>query len=342
MSLTRGTSLQGFPELVEELGGDPAVLLALAHIPADAVGDQDSFINHRGVIAALEAAATATGTPDFGRQLAMRQGLEILGPVGVAARTAATVGAALKAIDQYMAVYSPTLSATIDARPTERYARYDWKVVSDRPPPHRQAAELALGVSLQIFRLLAGPDFTPVSVHFRHEPLTGAKDYTRYFGCPVRFSHPNTGFLFPRAILARPLAADTAVHEVVREYLNTIAVPADVQTTEPVRLLIRRMLPTGGLTLDLVANHLAFHPRTLQRQLEAQGTSFATLVDEVRREDTERYLRDSDIPLGQLAGILGYSEQSVLSRSCQRWFGTSASAYRRSARSHKTAVTPLD
>src|SRR6266536_3673998 len=187
MSLVRGTSLQGFPELVTELGGDPAGVLALAHIPTDAVGDQDSFISDRAVIAALETAAAATGTPDFGRRLAMRQGIEILGPVGVAARTAATVGAALQAIDQYMSVYSPALRATIDAQPTERHARFDWRLVSDRPPPHTQTAELALGVALQVFRLLAGPDFTPVSVHLRHEPLTGAKDYTRYFGCPVRF-----------------------------------------------------------------------------------------------------------------------------------------------------------
>lgn len=79
---------------------------------------------------------------------------------------------------------------------------------------------------------------------------------------------------------------------------------------------------------------------TLQRHLEAQGTSFATLLDEVRRDETERYLRDSDIPLGQLAGILGYSEQSVLSRSCQRWFGTSASAYRRSVRSQAAPPYP--
>lgn len=90
------------------------------------------------------------------------------------------------------------------------------------------------GVSLQTFRLPAGPDFTPVSVHFRHEPLTDAKDYTRYFGCSVRFTEPSNGFRFQRSVLARPLAADTAVHEVVRDYLNTMAVPADVRTAEAV------------------------------------------------------------------------------------------------------------
>lgn len=331
MSFVRGTSLQGFLELVRELGDDPVPLLALSHVPIDAVGDQDRFIDYRSVITTLETAATVTGTPDFGRRLALRQGLDILGPVGIAARTAATVGAAFEAIDQYMSVYSPALSAIIDPQPTARHARFEWSLAVPRPIVHRQVAELALGVALQVFRLLTDPSFTPAVVHFRHEPLTEAESYVDYFGCPVRFGQSDTGFRFPRSVLVQPLAADGAVHDVVRDYLNTIAVPADSQTAEPVRLLIRRMLPTGGLTLDLVAQHLAVHPRTLQRQLEAQGTSFAALVDEVRRDEADRYLRSSDIPLGQLAGLLGYSEQSVLSRSSRRWFGTSASAHRRAA-----------
>jgi AraC-like DNA-binding protein len=334
MSLIRGTSLQGFPELVTELGGDPDALLAAAHIPLAAVGNQDSFISTRSVIAVVESAAVVTSAPDFGRQLALRQGLEILGPVGVAVRTAPTVGAALQAADQYMSVYSPGLSTYIDLQPAERHARFVWQLLDARIPSHRQAAELGLGVALQVFRLLVGPDFRPLAVHLPHEQLTSTRNYMRYFGCPIRFSSSYAGFLVRRSDLARPLSSDSAVHEVVRGYLSSIAPPVGGQTVEPVRLLIRRMLLTGGLDLDLVAAHLALHPRTLQRQLAAQGTSFAGLVDEVRRSETERYLVETDLALSQLAGILGYSEQSVLSRSCQRWFGMSASAYRR----HLTAT----
>ena len=50
-----------------------------------AVGSYDTFLAYQGVIRAVESAAVATGTPDFGRRLALRQGIEILGPVGVAA-----------------------------------------------------------------------------------------------------------------------------------------------------------------------------------------------------------------------------------------------------------------
>src|SRR6185369_16389823 len=44
MSLIRGTSLQGFRELVSELGVDPDPLLAAAGIDSAAAGDPESFI----------------------------------------------------------------------------------------------------------------------------------------------------------------------------------------------------------------------------------------------------------------------------------------------------------
>ncbi|MDL9979048.1 AraC family transcriptional regulator [Microbacterium sp. ASV49] len=332
MSLIRGTSLFGFIELVEELGADPDALLARAHLSREAVGDHDTFVNYRSVVAVLEAAAVATGAGDFGRRLGARQGLEILGPVGVAARTAPTVGEALQAIEKYFAVYSPAIGVGVRPGPGESTATFEWRLLVSHPPAHRQSAELALGVSCEVFRLLAGDDFLPLSVQLRHEALVDRSDYIRYFGCPVEFSASRYAILIPEGMLHRPLKSDSAVHAVVQDYLNTIVIPTSSTTVDEVVKLIRRTLPTGALDLDLVAAQLAQHRRALQRQLAAQGTSFAELVDEVRREEAERYLRDTDMPLSQLAGQLALSEQSALTRACRRWFGATPSQVRRDAR----------
>ncbi|HWJ66535.1 MAG TPA: AraC family transcriptional regulator [Nocardioides sp.] len=296
------------------------------------MGDHDSFVGYRNVTAVLEAAAAATGTVDLGRRLALRQGVEILGPIGVAARTAATVGAALEAIGHYMAVYSPALAVRVTREPGARLATFEWTILDRRPPPHRQASELALGVSLRVFQLLAGPDFRPTSLQLRHQALAPTTDYESWCGCRVAFGATAYGFRFPHAILRRPLSADGDVHEVVQRYLDAIAVPTASTTTDAVVELVRHMLPTGALDLDLVAGQLAQHRRTLQRQLAAQGTSFAALVDQVRRDEAERYLRDTDMPLGQLTGALGLSEQSALTRACRRWFGAPPSRVRRDLR----------
>ncbi|HET9874478.1 MAG TPA: AraC family transcriptional regulator ligand-binding domain-containing protein, partial [Mycobacterium sp.] len=110
MSVVRGTSLSGYSRLVAELGGDPAELLRAAGIRPEAVDAHDVFVPYRSLILAIETAATATSTPDFGRRLATQQGIEILGPLGVAARTAATVGEALSIVAKFLAAYSPAIS----------------------------------------------------------------------------------------------------------------------------------------------------------------------------------------------------------------------------------------
>ena len=332
MSLIRGTALLGYPELVAELGADPGLLLRAAGIPPANVGDPEAYLGYRTVITAVESAARVTSTPDFGRRLAQRQGVEILGPVGAAARTAPTVAAALAAISQYLAIYSPALVATLDSTDDDRYTRMEFRIALNHLPDHRQTMELSLGVALRIFRLLVGHDFQPVTVHVPHHPLTPAAEYLRYFGGRPRFAEPFAGFTIRSTDLARPVSADGSIHDAVRAYLDTVAPPGIPDTTETVRSLIRHLLPTGGLQLALVARQLSMHPRTLQRRLARDSTSFEDLVDDIRRDRARHLLRDTDMPMSQLAGALGYSEQSVLTRSCQRWFGRTPSQQRRGVR----------
>jgi AraC-like DNA-binding protein len=83
----------------------------------------------------------------------------------------------------------------------------------------------------------------------------------------------------------------------------------------------------------VVADQFNLHPKTLQRRIADEDTTFAGLVDEVRGGAAERYLRSTHMSLWHLARELGYAEQSVLSRSCKRWFGAGPAAYRSQTRS---------
>ena len=79
MSVVRGTEMSNYPSLVAELAGDPASLLRAAGIRRYDVGNYEPFILCRAAIRAIESAAEAMATPDFGRRVAQRQGIEILG-----------------------------------------------------------------------------------------------------------------------------------------------------------------------------------------------------------------------------------------------------------------------
>lgn len=273
MSVVRGTALANYPSLVAGLGGDPATLLRAAGVRDQDVGNYDAFISIRAAIRAIESAAAVTATMDFGRRLAQRQGIEILGPVGVAARTAATVGDALAIFNTFMAAYSPVIAIRITPLAGQR-SFIALEFLLDEPASYPQTMELALGVALGVIRLLLGADYAPLAVHLPHDPLTPEAFYLQYFGCRPYFAERVGGFTMRTADLSRPLNRDDVAHRVVVDYL------------------------------------------------------------------ADRYLRTTGIGLTHLARELGYAEQSVLTRSCKRWFGTGPAAYRNQARLQTTVSAP--
>jgi len=169
-------------------------------------------------------------------------------------------------------------------------------------------------------------------VHLPHQPLTDTADYLTYFGCRPYFNQPTTGFTLRTADLMRPLNQDALAHQAVVQYLASITTHQPGMT-QSVRTMVRQLLPTGTASLELIAAQFDLHPRALHRRLSAEKTSFGELIDGVRRETAEHYLRDTDISLSHLTRELGYAEQSVLTRSCRRWFGCGPSSYRKAVRS---------
>lgn len=332
MELIVATSMLGYPELVSALGGDPDAMLAPLGLRTQDCGSPDVVIPLRNAILAAEKTATELGVPDFGRRLAALQGIEILGPVGVAAGTAASVGSALVIFEKFMAAYSPAIAVRVRPGTNPDSAFWEWRAVLNPPVQHQQTVELSLGIMLRILRLFLGAAYRPVSVNITHRPLTPASAYHEYFGCPATFDAPAAGFELSARDLDRPLSDDPNTHRAAMEQLvGVIGSGADSAATSVARLSAA-LLPSGTVSLELIAGQFSMHPKALQRRLAAEGTSFSELIDKIRRDAAGRLLRDTDIGLIHLTHQLGYADQAVLTRACLRWFGRTPSAYRSEAR----------
>jgi AraC-like DNA-binding protein len=118
------------------------------------------------------------------------------------------------------------------------------------------------------------------------------------------------------------------LHDLATKYLDSLLPRGTTPFTLQVRQAIEALLGTGTCTHREVAKALYMHPRTLQRRLKEEGTSFEEIKDEVRRDFAERYLSHPDVPLTQVTSLLDYSEQSAFGRSCRRWFHTSPRDFR--------------
>jgi AraC-like DNA-binding protein len=324
----RATCLLQFPELVGELGADPdEILTSVGVLPEDA-GQADRFISLRGAIDAVELAAALTETPDFGRRLAVRRGIETIGPVGLAAETAPTLGEAFEIFATFIGAHSPGLRVRLTPVADGETSFFDFRIALDPPPRQRQAMEISLGAALQILRALLGSDYSPLAVHLPHAPLTAPADYVRYFGCTPHFNRPAAGFVLRSLDLRRQLKRRGPAHAGAVSALTDLVPGSPPPLSHVVTELVRTLLPTGTLSVAGVAAQLHLHPRALQRKLADEHVGYGDLVDKVRRQLAEHCLRDTDISLEHLTQLLGYSEQSVLTRSSRRWFGCPPSEYR--------------
>jgi AraC-like DNA-binding protein len=322
VSLIRSRPLKGYSELVVELGGDPKKLLKRFHISQNLHLREDTFLPFTSLNDLYEASAKELSCPDFGLRLAPRQGLEILGAIAIVARNSDSIGSAYQAIAQYLHLHSPSLRLHLDAAPDETLW-LNFEILDLNPSQVTQNIENSLGIGLQVLRFLAGPDACPLSVSFSHQQIADARVYKDYFRCKVLFEQNNNGMLLPMTMLTQKImSADPEIKRIAQKYLDLGGVSTASTLHEGIAHLIRRLLSTGHCRIEVVAEHLSMHKRTLQRQLAKEDIQFEKLVDHERRELARRYLTESSLPLTQIAGHLGYAEQSAFNRSCRRWFSS--------------------
>jgi AraC-like DNA-binding protein len=328
MYVIRGASLIGYVPLVRQLGGDPEALLRDVGISPHHAGDAGVLLPAAGVVGAIESAAVATKTPDFGRRLADKHGAGIVGPLMVAARSATTATDGLAVLTHFAAAHSNGVSLDLLPGPHADLRFLAVRVVKDPSHPQQHSIEGSLTVALRVLQAVLGSDFFPRTVHIPHPPLMSSKDYESFFGCRVLFSQPVPGLMFTTADLMRPTHHDALVHDTAVRYLSLLTDKSAFSAGQTVSDVLRALLPLGTPRIATVARQFNVHPKALQRQLGAEGTTFADVLDRLRQETAARHLSDVDVNFGNLARQLGYSNQSVLTRACLRWFGLTPSQYR--------------
>ena len=84
---------------------------------------------------------------------------------------------------------------------------------------------------------------------------------------------------------------------------------------------IAPLLPHGKARADEIARQLGMSPRTLARRLASEGLTFAGILSELRGDLAKRYLQEEDLPISEIAWLLGYQEVSAFTHAFKRWTG---------------------
>ncbi|GAB4583612.1 AraC family transcriptional regulator [Nocardia sp. IFM 10818] len=331
MSVIRSAGLRGFRATVAELGGNAEEFAAACGLPVAALDADDLLVSDHAVAAVLELAAHRLHCPDLGLRTSLRQDLAMLGSLALAIRNSPTLAHVLECTSRYLFVHARALSLTMVPDPygDRGVIALRYGVTAPGEPTPVQGTDLGLAFVHHTIQLLAEDRYGLRSVELPYRPVAPIRVYEEFFGAPVRIERPAALLRVPSTLATRPLSgADENLHRLAMAFLAQQSGGAAQALAPRVRGTLQKLLGTTAPEIGAVARLLTIHPRTLQRRLAAEGTSFAALLDEVRRGEAHRYLTTTDMPMSQVASLLGLAEQSVFTRCCQRWWGTTPSAVR--------------
>ncbi len=332
--IVHGSTLRNFPDLVADLGGDASQLLHHVGINAVDLGQGGSGISYRGMIQLIEHAAAVLQCPDFGMRLATRQGgALLLGPLGSVMRHSRTFGEALDYVRTHSYAHSLAVNFRIDREPDAAAIFVAHDILLDGSPVKTQTIEKLLLDGAFTVRTITDGKVRPRRVHFRHRPHSPLNLYRRHFGCEVRFGQEDDGmFYFDRDLACPIVNPDAGAYQQATSFIERRFTRRRPPVKVQARGLILRLMTGGDCSNERVAAELNLHPRTLHRRLAMEGTSFRQVLDEVRRDRLVYYAQQTDLCFASISERLGFTEQAVMTKSCNRWFAMSPSRLRAEAR----------
>ena len=228
--------------------------------------------------------------------------------------------------------YSRLINDSLQASLHQQGTDYHFALFSDEQQQniHRIAIDAGNAAMVKMCRALLGDDFSPLRLEVDCPPSDASMALETYIGCGIDYDCTSNVLIIDGPTAEQHLPGNNPElvqvnEEVVKRYISTIN---KTQILPRIQAALVEMLPSGKMSEQHMAAELNMSVRSLQRKLAQKGTSYNTLLNNVRQDLAKNMLHNSRLSLGEIAYLLGFSEQANFTRAFRRWYGTSPSAYR--------------
>ncbi|SLN32310.1 HTH-type transcriptional regulator VirS [Falsiruegeria litorea R37] len=206
--------------------------------------------------------------------------------------------------------------------------------LSGQLQPQRFGHMLILKLAHGLLSWLSGSETPVETVRFAFPRPGFAADYSVVFPCPVEFDAAQTSILFDPRLFPRPLTRNPSEASLFLERapLDWIFTGSRAHTNS---LRVRAFLYGADwqtCQLPDAARALKMTPRTLNRRLKDEGTSFQDIKDALRRDIAIRALQQTTDSIEQISFDTGFSAPANFHRAFRKWTTRTPGSYRTSGR----------
>ncbi|MDX1696132.1 MAG: AraC family transcriptional regulator, partial [Ketobacteraceae bacterium] len=287
--------------------------------------DPDAFQQDCELISAadycvfIRNALALTGNPALGLTRASQVSLGDFDAYGYAIMSSDSLGAAASIGMEFWMLSGSLLD--IETRVENDVAVFEFtpRIPMDDVLPY--VAEESMSVIYQLCHFLVGNKFAATEVDFAYPEPVYAAEYHKVFDCPLRFSAPNNAIRVPTAVLNEPLIMSSPqVAALCKAQCDALIKNLSVhdEFVESLRRFLIDAKPDFP-TVDEMAERLHISARTLRRRLQERDTTYRDLLDEIRLELAQQYLRDTQLSIDQIAALVGFEETTSFRKAYKSW-----------------------
>ena len=318
-------------EYLQSLGIDPEGLFRKAGIDPKDIQDPEKTFSLDNFISVLDYAMEQTGDPYYG--LRMGQEPHIAGTIGMMCASCKNLKEAYIQGCKYFSVQGNF--ATIEFIDDNQYPGIRYTIAQSwilkSPETARQELEAMFSFLVSILKVNSNHALEPFRINFDTKKPSDVREYEDVFGIVPHFEQKENVILFRGKDLMIPMKAfNPETFELLRSHIDSQfkRFSGDTLISEKVRSILLSSLRYRFPDINTVASKLNMSPRTLQRQLNNEQTSFKILLQDTRFDLAKHLLKQKSFTISEISYMLGYSDLGNFSRSFKKYTGTSPQDYR--------------
>jgi AraC-like DNA-binding protein len=317
---TGGIARAAFAQALDRLDVTP--LVKRAGLTVGQLKDPDARVGVRNQIRFLDLVAHELSDEFLGFRLAQDFELRNLGLLYYVLASSGTLGEALQRAARYCAIHNEGVTVTYrQAKDISMSCKY----VGVARSADRHQIEFFIATLVRLCRQLPGRHLVPSWIKLMHRRTEVPLEFKAFFGCSIEFGSDIDEVAYPAASAGLPIVgADPYLNSLLIQYCDEALATRNAKSSAwrlSVENAIAPLLPHGRARIAEISQRLGISPRTLERRLAAEGMTFSGVLDELRLDLAKRYLRDRDLPISEIAWLLGYRETSAFNHAFKRWTG---------------------
>lgn len=201
-----------------------------------------------------------------------------------------------------------------------------------------QYDEAITSVLINLVRAFAGDDWTPAWVELPVSKTSNSGILEQTFGAPVRSVEGATAIAVPMTDLRSSNPRNVGPVNAIRfeDLPDLMGLRPPKMVADKVLSLLQMQLLLGDTSVDVIAGRMSLSVRTLERQLQCEGTSFRTLKQRFLYERALELITNTDLNISEVARCLGYREPASFRRAFRAWSGQPPSVFAQAQRAGET------